>query len=322
MTGITKIALIGAAAACLGFGVANAQAPAQAPAAAPADGAAKPDPNRTPWPPFQITDHMWYVGGANLGAYILKTNKGLILVNTGFPYNTPMLEKTIADAGFDLKDIKILLISHAHIDHDGGMPDIIKATGAKYYVMEGDADVVESGGKLDYHYYAKPSEYYEPTHVDKVLHDGDTVTLGDLTLTAHLTPGHTKGDTTWTFMDTMNGKPRHVVIVGGPLLNGGGPNPLINNPRYPNIVADYRKAFAVMRSLPVDVYVGAHGYYFDLPTKYAKLQAGDKEAFEDPEGYKAFTDKAEANFNKALAKQEAEAAGGAAPAAPAPAAAP
>ncbi|MBC2665276.1 subclass B3 metallo-beta-lactamase [Novosphingobium flavum] len=311
-----KLALGGALVAAILAVPAQAQTQPAAPAPGQGPSDVKgPDANHTAFPAFKITDHMYYVGGANLGSYIIKTAKGLILVNTGFTYNTPMIEKSMADLGFKVKDIKILLISHAHIDHDAGAVEFIAKSGAKYYVMEGDADVVESGGKLDYNYGDDPKEYYPAAHVDKVLHDGDTVSLGEITLTAHLTPGHTKGDTTWTFTDNLNGKARKVVIVGGPLTNRA--MKIINNPKYPNLVADYAKNFAVLRSLPADIFVGPHGYYYDLPTKYAKWKAGDSEAFVDPAGYKAFVDRAEAAFARAKTKEEEALAAAAATAKPA-----
>lgn len=258
--------------------------------------------NFAPFPPFQIMDKLYYVGSANLGSYVIKTSAGLILVNTGYDKNTPMIEESVEKIGFHMKDVKILLISHAHIDHAGGAGGIIKLTGAKYEVMAGDVDVVESGGKMDYHYGDKPEEYYVPTHVDRILHDMDIVKLGDTILTAHITPGHTKGDTTWTFDVNDGGRIRKVVIVGGPLLNKG--MKMVDNPRYPNISEDYRKTFATLRALPVDIFVGAHGYYFDLPTKYAKWISGDKDAFVDPKGYYKFIDDAEKSFEAALSKQE------------------
>lgn len=257
--------------------------------------------NFAAFPPFQIMDNLYYVGSANLGSYIIKTSKGLILVNTGYDRNTPLIEESMEKLGFHMKDVKILLISHAHVDHAGGASGILKLSGAKYDVMTGDVDVVESGGKTDYHYGDKPEEYYTPTHVDRTLHDLDIVKLGDTVLTAHITPGHTKGDTTWTFDAHDGGRVRKIVIVGGPLLNRG--MKMVDNPKYPDLIQDYRKTFATLRALPVDVFVGAHGYYFDLPTKYAKWKAGDKYAFVDPKGYLRFIDDAEKSFNAALAKQ-------------------
>ena len=264
---------------------------------------------RTTFPAFRVVGNVYYVGSAELASYIVKTPQGLILINTGFEENTPLIHKSVEDLGFKWSDIKILLISHAHSDHDGGAAQIMKETGAKYEVMDRDVEVVESGGKTDYHYYDQPAEYYPLVKVDRVLHDGDTVELGGTVLTAHLTPGHTKGCTTWTLDQHEDGRTLHVVIVGSPLGNRG--MKIVNNPRYPQIAEDYEKGFAVLRSLPMDVFLGAHGYYFNLPEKYKRMQAGETNVWIDPEGYKKFVDDAQKSFEANWQKQKAEAAAGA-----------
>jgi metallo-beta-lactamase class B len=270
----------------------------------PAFSAPPNERTRTAFPPFNIVANIYYVGNQELASYIVKTSDGLILLNTGFEENTPMIEKSMEALGFHMKDVKILLISHAHTDHDGGAKDVIAASGAKYAVMDRDVEVVESGGKLDYHYWNNPEEYYPAVKVDRVLHDGDTVQLGGTVMTAHWTPGHTKGNTTWTMDVTVDGKVQHVVFIGSP--NGNRGMILLNNPRYPNIVADFERGFDALRKLPCDIPLGSHGNYFDLPTKYKKWQAGDKTAFIDPEGYKAFIDKTQHIFEAEVAKQVAE----------------
>jgi metallo-beta-lactamase class B len=262
---------------------------------------------RAPFPAFRIAGNLYYVGSAELASYVIKTPKGLILINTGFEENTPLIRKSIEDIGFKWDDIKILLISHAHSDHDGGASRIIRETGAKYEVMDRDVDVVETGGKTDYHYFDQPEEYYPAVKVDRVLHDGDTVELGGTVLTAHLTPGHTKGCTTWTLDQVEDGRSLHVVIVGSPMGNRG--MKIVNNARYPQIAEDYEKGFTVLRSLPVDIFLGAHGYYFNLPEKYKKMQAGDKNVWIDPDGYKSFVDNAQKQFETNWQKQKAESAG-------------
>jgi metallo-beta-lactamase class B len=256
--------------------------------------------------PFRIVGNLYYVGGTGHGSYLIKTAKGLILINSNYPDSPPLIRQSVEKLGFKWSDIKILLISHAHIDHDGGSAEVAKETGAKYAVMQGDVDVVETGGKTDYHYGDDPNQYYPPAHVDRVLHDLDKVELGGVVLTAHHTPGHTKGVTTWTLDETEGGKLLHVVIIGGPSLNKG--MKLIDNPKYPNIVSDYEKGFAVLHTLPCDIPLGAHDWYFDLGPKYKKFVAGDKAAFIDPAGCKAFIDKSQQAFEDLLAKQKAEAA--------------
>lgn len=213
------------------------------------------------WSPFRIAGYLYYVGGTH-GSYLISTPKGLILINSNYPDSPPKIRESVEKLGFKWSDIKILLISHSHIDHAGGSAQIARETGAKYDVMQSDADVVESGDKSDFYYGTVQSEYYPPAHVDRVLHDGDTVALGGMVLTAHLTPGHTKGTTTWTFDEKQDGRLLHVVVIGGSTLNRDAN--LIDNARYPQIAADYHKGFDVVRSLPCDIPLGAHDRYFGL----------------------------------------------------------
>jgi metallo-beta-lactamase class B len=215
-----------------------------------------------------------------------------------------MIRASVEKLGFRFQDIKILLISHAHFDHDGGSAEIIKLTGAKYMVMDADVDVVQSGGKSDFQYGDDPSSQYPAVKVDRVLRDGEQVRLGDTVLTAHLTAGHTKGCTTWTMKVRDGGKDYDVVIVGGPNVNPG--YKLVNNARYPQIAADYAHGFAVLKSLPCDVFLGAHGSYFDMEAKYARLPAGGANPYIDPAGYQAFVVDREQVFRKELDKQTAQ----------------
>jgi metallo-beta-lactamase class B len=163
--------------------------------------------------------------------------------------------------------------------------------------------VVESGGKADFQYGNVPTALYAPTKVDRVLHDGDEVKLGNTVLVAHLTPGHTKGCTTWTMKVQEAGKTYNVVIIGSPNVNPG--YRLVNNSAYPQIAADYEKMFRVLKSLPCDIFLGAHGNYFDLETKYARLKEVGLAAFIDPEGYKKYVGDKEEAFKAELAKQRA-----------------
>ncbi|MGD0347191.1 MAG: subclass B3 metallo-beta-lactamase [Terracidiphilus sp.] len=257
----------------------------------------------TPFPPFRIAGNLYYVGSADLASYLIATPKGLILINSSLTSSPPLIRKSVEALGFRYSDIKILLISHAHIDHCGGSAEIVKQTGAKYEVMDGDVHVVESGGKSDFAYGAKKDMQFPPAHVDRTLHDGDTVRLGGTVLTAHLTAGHTRGTTTWTMDETEGGRLLHVVIVGSPNVNPG--YKLVGNTVYPRIAADYKHQFAVLRALPCDIFLGAHGSYLGLAEKYALWKTGDKMAFVDPEGYKAYVADRERAFEAELQRQSA-----------------
>ena len=252
-----------------------------------------------PFPPHRIADHLYYVGSKGLSTYLITTSKGHILINSSFERTVPLIRGSVEKLGYKFSDVKILLGSHAHNDHMEGNALVKELTGAQVYVMRGDDQVVADGGKGQYLYNAT----WKPCKVDRVLKDGDTVTLGEAVLTAHLTPGHTRGCTTWTMQGKDAGKTLDVVIVGSPNVNPG--YVLVGNKKYPGIVRDYEKTFQVLKSLPVDVFLGAHGDYYGMPAKYEKLKAGGPNPFIDAAGYKAYIDNREAAFRKELAKQQA-----------------
>ena len=258
----------------------------------------------TPFPAHHVIANIYYVGSKGQANYLITTPAGNILINSGVEKSPPMIKDSIEKLGFQYNDTKILLISHAHFDHDAGSAQVIKDTGAKYEVMDSDVPVVQSGGKLDFNYGDKGGEnLYPPTKVDRVLHDGDKVSLGGTVLTAHKTPGHTKGCTTWTMRVKDGGKTLNVVIVGSPNVNPG--YILVGNTKYPGIVQDYEKTFRVLKALPVDVFLGAHGDYYGMEAKYAKLKPGAPNPFIDPDGYHAYIANREVAFRKELAKQQA-----------------
>jgi metallo-beta-lactamase class B len=264
--------------------------------------AAQNDPSWTePFPPFRIAGNLYYVGSKGLANYLITTPQGHILINSDLEDNVPLMRASVEKLGVKFSDIKILLISHAHWDHDAGSAMIKQLTGARYMVMEADVPVVESGGKSDFQYGSTPASLYQPVKVDRVLHDGDEVKLGDAVLVAHLTPGHTKGCTTWTMKVREGGKTFNVVIVGSPNVNAG--YKLVGNALYPNIAEDYERTFRVLKSLPCDYFLGAHGSYFDLETKYARLKAGIPTAFLDSEGYQKYVAERERAFRAELVRQ-------------------
>ena len=254
-----------------------------------------------PFPSFRIAGNLYYVGSQDLAAYLIVTPRGNILINSNLETSPPQIRKAIESLGFKFGDTKILLISHAHYDHCAGSAAIKRMTGAKYEVMVQDVPVVQAGGHNDFHYSTNKSMWFPPAKVDRILHDGDTVSLGGTTLTAHLTAGHTKGTTTWTLDEQENGRTLHVVIVGSPNVNPG--YKLVNNKTYPQIADDYRHEFEVLKKLPCDIFLGAHGGYFGLAEKYPRFKNGDKSAFIDPSGYKAYIADREQAFQAELTKQ-------------------
>ena len=254
-----------------------------------------------PFPAHRVISNIYFVGSKSLGVYLITTPQGHILINAGLEDSVPMIQQSVEKLGFRFGDIKILLISHAHYDHDAGAARIKKLTGAKYMVMDTDVPVVESGGEKDFFYSHTPGMLYPATKVDRILHDSDSVSLGDSTLTARLTPGHTKGCTTWTLKVNESGKSYDVVIVGSPNVNEG--YKLVDNTAYPQIASDYKKTFEVLHSLHCDVFLGAHGSYYDLETKYLRMSA-NANPFIDPKGYQQYVDDREQAYKTELARQQ------------------
>ena len=251
---------------------------------------ANPDWHR-PFPAFKIAGNLYYVGTADLAVYLINTPQGNILINSDFAEDVPLVHKSIEGLGFKYGDTKILLISHAHSDHDEGVGLIKRETGARLMVMDADVPAVESTAP------GRPG-----AHVDRVLHDGDTVELGGSRLTAHLTPGHTKGCTTWTMQVHEGAGTLNAVIIGSPNVNPG--YVLVGNKEYPQIAQDYVKTFKVLKGLPCDLFLGAHGAYFGMKAKYEKAKAGEANPLIDPEGYKAYVSEREATFEKEWKRQQ------------------
>ena len=253
---------------------------------------ANPDWHRA-IPGFKIAGNLYYVGTADLAAYLIATPQGNILINGNFKEDVPAIRKSIEGLGFKYADTKVLLISHAHGDHDEGVGLIKSDTGARLMVMDADVAAVESTAA------GRPG-----AKVDRILHDRDTVELGGAKLTARLTHGHTPGCTTWTMQVTEGGRTLNAVIIGSPNVNAGFV--LVNNRNYPQIAADYVKTFAVLKTTPADIFLGAHGAYFNLKDKLPKM-GGAVNPFIDPSGYQAYVAERDQAFEKELAKQRAAA---------------
>jgi CubicO group peptidase (beta-lactamase class C family)/glyoxylase-like metal-dependent hydrolase (beta-lactamase superfamily II) len=255
-----------------------------------------------PFPAHKVVGNVYYVGSKDLATYLITTPEGHILINSGFERTVPLIRKSVESLGFKMTDVKILLASHAHSDHVAGHALLRKITGAKVYVMRGDDQVIASGGKGQYLY---TISRWDPCKIDRVLEDGDEVKLGGVTLVARLTPGHTRGCTTWTWRVEDGGKKYDVVVIGSPNVNPGFQ--LVYNKDYPEIAADFAKTFEVLRSLPCDVFLGAHGGYYGMVERYDLLKKGQTNAFVNPEGYKEYVALKERAFRKTLAAQQAKA---------------
>jgi metallo-beta-lactamase class B len=263
----------------------------------------------TPLAPFQIADNLYYVGTRDLASYLITTPAGNILINANLESSPPLIRASVEKLGFSWADTKILLNGQAHSDHMGGAAQVLRETHARDMVMDGDADVVSSGGRKDFAFGTDGIVTFPPARVDRVLHDGDTVVLGNTTLTAHRTGGHTRGCTTWTFRTHLSSDPsgrlRDVVIVGG--LRALTQYRLVDTPghpaSYPGIREDFNRTFATLRALPCDIFLGAHGVYFNLLAKVKRMPSEAEAAFIDPKGYVDAVDTAQAEFEKAVVAQ-------------------
>jgi metallo-beta-lactamase class B len=268
----------------------------------------------TPIAPFQIADNLYYVGSQDLASYLVVTPKGNILINPNFTASPPQIRASVEKLGFRWSDTKIVLNSQAHYDHMGGAAQVIRETHAQNMVMDGDVSVVESGGRTDFLAPSPNVPAYPATHVDRVLHDGDTVSLGGVTLTAHKTAGHTRGCTTWSLRAHVPGEPagtlRNIVIIGGVsfwseyhfVATAG------HRVSYPGIMQDFQHTFSELLAMPCDVFLGAHGAYFDMAAKLKRYPQDGPRVFIDPAGYHAFVVAAEKTFNEELSKEKTAAA--------------
>jgi metallo-beta-lactamase class B len=251
-----------------------------------------------PFPAHKVVGNVYYVGSKDLATFLITTPAGHLLINSGFERTVPLIAKSVESLGFKMTDVKILLASHAHSDHVAGHASLQRVTGAKVFVMRGDDQAIATGGEGQYLY---STSRWEPCKVDRVLKDRDEVKLGGVTLVARLTPGHTRGCTTWTWRVEDSGKTYDVVVIGSPNVNPG--YQLVNNESYPEIAADFAKTFEVLRGLPCDVFLGAHGSYYGMVERYGLGQGGQTNAFVNPEGYKEFVAQKERVIRKTLADQ-------------------
>lgn len=251
-----------------------------------------------PFPPHRVMDNVYYVGTKELASFLIVTPEGHILMNSNYESSVPLIRKSVEELGFKFSDIKILISGHAHPDHVEGDALVKELTGAQVVVGRLDAPATRE---------FRPGGKEHP--IDRLVDDGDQVTLGGTTLTAHLLPGHTKGCLAWS-MDLKEGGKTYKALVECSL--NGQFLQYVNNTDYPNIVEDMRATYKKARALPVEVFLSSHASFYGLPAKYEKLKArreGDPNPFVDPEGYKAHVDEFEKTFEAALARQLAQPAG-------------
>jgi metallo-beta-lactamase class B len=244
--------------------------------------------------PLHILGNIYYVGTSGVSSFLIVTPEGHILLDSGFNQSVPLIRASIAALGFRFEDIRILLSSHAHFDHVAGHASIQEQTGARIMASQLDADVIARGGEQLW-------EGWRPSRIDRVIRHGDRIRLGQTELTAHLTPGHTKGCTTWTMDVAEGGRKYRVVFVGGYTINPGVR--LIDNVEYPIIAEDYARTFRVLKSLQPDVFLAQHPDIFGLEQKRAKRRAGGPNPFVDRAGYRTRVREGEDAYREQLRRE-------------------
>jgi len=259
-----------------------------------------------PVEPFRIIGNIYYVGASDVTSFLITTSEGHIVIDGGFGDTAPLIAASIQKLGFKLKDVKILLNSHAHFDHAGGLGELKEVTGARLLASREDAALIAEGGHGDFHFGDQLT--FRPAKVDQIIQDGEAVRLGGVTLTAHLTPGHTKGCTTWTMQVKDGAKSYDVVFIGSTTINPGVK--LLGEPKYKAIAGDYARTFLLLKSLHCDVFLGPHANFFAMDAKRKRLEQGAQpNPFIDPEGYAAFIKKTEDAYLRQLDEERKGAAG-------------
>jgi metallo-beta-lactamase class B len=287
---------------------ASARTSPAARASAASDTTCAGDPSWTaPQAPVRIHGSTWHVGPRGLGVFLITSPTGHVLIDGGAPGAAPLIAANIRSLGIDLHDIKWILNSHAHCDHAGGLAQLLRETGAQAIAGAPDAQALASGGLDDPQY---GDEFpFAPVRNARTVTDGERLRLGDLVLTAHATPGHTRGSTTWAWQSCEGTRCLHVVDVGS--LSAPGYR-LIGNPKYPDMISDYERSFAVVAAVSCDIALAPHPGMVDFWERVARRDRGEADALVDPTLCRAYANAARDDFAKQLTKQrrDAAAAGG------------
>jgi metallo-beta-lactamase class B len=264
----------------------------------------RPAGDNDPVDPFRIAENLYYVGAQDIASYLITSRDGHIIIDAGYEQTVPLIAAHVAALGFQLRDVRVLLNTQAHFDHAAGFARLKELTGAKLMISEPDADVIEHGGRGDFYFGDRAP--FPPASVDRRLKDGDEVRVGDAVLTARLTPGHTKGTTTWTFDARDPRDPRRtyqVVVVGGLTILDG--TRVTGMPGYPGIERDYERTFETLKHMPCDIFLGAHASYYDGMAKMKRLHTEpETNPFVDPQGFRTFVAQAEDRFREQLAREQ------------------
>ncbi len=267
---------------------------------------------QVPVGPFRIAGNLYYVGTTNVTSFLITGPNGHVLIDGAYPETAPMIKESIAKLGYSISDVKILLNSHAHADHAGGLAELKEASGAELWASEGDADIIEAGGRGDASF--GPIRYlqffgfgtFPPVKVDNRFNDGDTIRLGTLELVGHVTAGHTPGCTSWSFPVQVGDSTLLAVSIGSLTIPPFAS--LVKPESYPGIRQDYERSFEQLRALPADIFLASHTSWFQLQRKMQLMKGAEDSVsfFIDPDGYHKFINREEEDFKAALQKQQSE----------------
>ena len=253
----------------------------------------------TPFPAFRVIGPLYGVGMLDLSVFLITTDEGHILINTGLADSTEHIRRNVESLGFDFDDIRILLTMQAHWDHTAAMAEIKEITGAEVWATPEDARVLEDGGFSDAHFGGRQS--FAPVAVDRIVRQGDLITLGDLNITVHEHPGHTEGSSSYSFQWTENGRTYDVVIANMGTVNAG--KQLLIEPTYEGVAEDFASTYNRQKQLPVDVWVAAHAGQYNMHQKYQPGQAYHPDTFVDPTGYIRAIEALETSYLNLIAEE-------------------
>lgn len=257
----------------------------------------------TPFPGHRVIGNLYAVGTAGLGVFLIASDEGHILINTGLEDSTPLIRENIESVGYRLEDVKILLTMQSHWDHTAALAEIKALTGAEMWATADDARVLEDGGFSDPHFGGRES--FRPIDVDRIIHDGETIELGDIRLLVHEHPGHTEGSSSYSMQVREGGRDYNVVIANMGTINAG--KKLVVDPTYPFVPYDFAETFTRQKAMDVDVWVAAHGGQYGLHDKYTPGQEYSPDTFVDPDGYLAAVERLEQTWIEQFGAEEAEA---------------
>ena len=252
-----------------------------------------------PFPAHRVIGNLYAVGTYDLGIFLVTSEDGHILINTGLEDSTSLIRENIESLGFRLEDVKILLTLQVHWDHAAALAEIKEFTGAQMWATAGDAPFLEDGGLSDPHFRGR--ETFRPVRVNKIIADGEVIELGETRLTVVLTPGHTAGSSSYTMRVRENGRDYAVAIANMNTINPG--KRLVVDPTYPGVAEDFAETFRKQKAMEIDVWVSAHGFQYGLHDKYEAGQDYSLETFVDPEGFLAEVERLEKLYLEQVAAE-------------------